>query len=107
MALGEIKEKLKEKLHLSKHQESNSTPESTSHAPNRSSVASSVPTRDRLSHDRNARCTFASGASIESENLLTNRSNRKNITHTSRGCHTYQQGLFEQAKLCFCRFLER
>ena len=71
MALGEIKEKLKEKLHLSKHQESNSTSESTSHAPNRSSVASSIPARDRLSYDRNARCTFSSGASVKFENLLT------------------------------------
>jgi len=57
MALGEIKEKLKEKLHLSKHHEDNSTSGSTSHAANRSSVVSSAPARDRLSHDRNARST--------------------------------------------------
>ena len=71
MALGEIKEKLKEKLHLSKHHESNSTSESTSHAPNRSSVASSIPTRDRRSHDHNARCMFALGSSVKFEYLLT------------------------------------
>jgi hypothetical protein len=59
MALGDIKEKLKEKLHLSRHHEDNSTSESTSHAPNRSSVGSDRPAHDRLSHDRNARSTFA------------------------------------------------
>ena len=71
MALGEIKEKLKEKLHLSKHHEDNSTSGSTSHAANRSSVVSSAPARDRLSHDRNARCTFAPEGSVEFERPLT------------------------------------
>lgn len=72
MALGDIKEKLKEKLHLSKHHGDNSTSESASHAPNRSSVASNRPAQDRLSHDRNARSTFAPGGSVKLETLLTN-----------------------------------
>ena len=71
MALGEIKEKLKEKLHLPKHHSRNSSAESTSHAPNRHSIASDGPARDRLSHDRNARSTFAQGGSVDIEDLLT------------------------------------
>jgi hypothetical protein len=71
MALGEIKEKLKEKLHLSKHHEDNSTSGSTSRAANRSSVVSNAPAHDRLSDDRNARCTFAPKGSVKFERPLT------------------------------------
>jgi hypothetical protein len=72
MALGDIKEKLKEKLHLSKHHGDNSTSESTSHAPNRSSYASDRPARNRLSYDHNAKSTFEPASSARPEHVLTN-----------------------------------
>lgn len=71
MALGEIKEKLKEKLHLSKHHGDNSTSESPPHKSNRNSVVSDGFARDRLSHERNRRCTSAPGGNIQIEHPLT------------------------------------
>lgn len=80
MALGEIKEKLKEKLHLSKHHGDNSTSESPPHKSNRNSVVSDGFARDRLSHERNRRCTFALGGNIKIEHPLTS-------TATARTSH--------------------